>query len=176
MAAGLAADTDVLSRWQALQSLILQVHDTDTPGKVAVVNRFFNGYPQIADLDNWGVRDYWSTPAELVQRGQGDCEDLDIANFYTLIGLGIPEDRLRLTISKVYNAGSQRIAGHMVLVFIADDGSEWVFDNNDRSMRSLVARTDLVPQLSFNRAGQWLFVHTPAGTVQNGLHGFQIRP
>jgi predicted transglutaminase-like cysteine proteinase len=142
-------------RLSDLESLLAEAAALSVHEQLRRVNRFFNAYEQNTDLEIWGANDYWSTPAELLQRGRGDCEDIAIAKYFTLVALGVPESRLRLLITRNFNGGNRRIEGHMVLVYRADDGTDHVLDNTDRVLRQLSARPDLVPRFAFNRSGQW---------------------
>ncbi|CAH1560962.1 conserved hypothetical protein [Vibrio jasicida] len=56
----------------------------------------FQSIEYASDQDVWGKGEYWATPAELLDRTQGDCEDVAIAKYFLLIKQGIPLKRLRL--------------------------------------------------------------------------------
>ena len=65
--------------------------------QIHLVNDFFNKHIQYqTDDDLWQKKDYWATPLESLGVGMGDCEDYVIAKYFTLIALGIPEDKIRL--------------------------------------------------------------------------------
>jgi predicted transglutaminase-like cysteine proteinase len=83
------------------------------------VNAKVNRLPQITDLDNYGVVEYWSYPNK---RG-GDCEDLALEKQRRLVALGFPEDALLLAVVRQANG-----EGHTVLVAETDRG-EFVLDN-----------------------------------------------
>ncbi|MCW5774599.1 MAG: transglutaminase-like cysteine peptidase, partial [Rhodospirillaceae bacterium] len=61
------------------------------------VNAYINRVPYRADIDNYGVDDYWATPREFFARG-GDCEDYAIAKYLSLRALGWPAERLRVAV------------------------------------------------------------------------------
>jgi predicted transglutaminase-like cysteine proteinase len=46
------------------------------------------------DADNYGVPDYWATPAESITRGCGDCEDFAILLCSLLRAYGVPADEV----------------------------------------------------------------------------------
>ena len=48
-------------------------------------------------------KDYWATPIEFMGTGAGDCEDYAIAKYFSLINLGIPEDKLRIPTLHIEN-------------------------------------------------------------------------
>lgn len=83
------------------------------------INAEVNRLPQITDLDNYGVVEYWSYPNK---RG-GDCEDLALEKQRRLVALGFPENALLLTVVRQRNG-----EGHTVLVAETDRG-EFVLDN-----------------------------------------------
>jgi predicted transglutaminase-like cysteine proteinase len=122
------------------------------------VNRFFNSRIRYAaDPETWGQTEYWATPAEVLEKGQGDCEDFAIAKFFTLIKIGVKEDLLSLMYGRIEPGGqAHMVAGYgacdipLILDNIADDvvpadrsrdlrlimgfnlGSLWMFKNNIR--------------------------------------------
>lgn len=88
------------------------------------INAEVNRLPQITDLDNYGVVEYWSYPNK---RG-GDCEDLALEKQRRLVALGFPEDALLLAVVRQANG-----EGHTVLVVETDRG-EFVLDNLNPSI------------------------------------------
>src|SRR5262245_33915070 len=48
-----------------------------------------------SDMEVWGLRDYWETPAELVAKQAGDCEDFAIFKLWLAHLAGIADDRLQ---------------------------------------------------------------------------------
>merc|ERR1711879_201908 len=64
--------------------------------KLTSVNNFFNDYHYKTDDKLYKKADYWATRKEFVFKGAGDCEDFAIAKFFTLIELGVSEDKLSL--------------------------------------------------------------------------------
>ena len=64
------------------------------------VNKFFNLFRFIDDLKLWGVNNYWATPIEFIGVNGGDCEDYSIAKYFTLLELGIPDEKMRITMVK----------------------------------------------------------------------------
>ena len=65
--------------------------------KIKNVNDFFNQIPYKTDVVHWKKQDYWATPFEFMGTGGGDCEDYAIAKYFSLIKLGIPDEKLRIT-------------------------------------------------------------------------------
>jgi len=76
-------------------------------------------------------KDTWQTPDETMERGGGDCEDLQLLKMHTLRILGISDDRMRLQRCFIIGKGDTPNEGHIVLVV---DG-EHVLDNRFDSVR-----------------------------------------
>ena len=66
----------------------------DDKKKLEAVNTFFNFIEYRKDLAHWGKEDYWATPLEFVVSGAGDCEDFAVAKYFTLLELGVPDEKL----------------------------------------------------------------------------------
>lgn len=135
------------------------LHSAATLGeieKLELVNHFFNRIPNESDTAQWGTRDYWASPVELLAANGGDCEDFALAKYFTLRELGVPDERLRLTYTKLYRRETGQIQSHMVLTYYVAPGTEpLVLDNLTDAIKPASHRTDLTPTYSFNAAGLW---------------------
>ena len=123
--------------------------------QVAQVNTFFNRIPRSHDSATWGRKDYWATPAELLQRRRGDCEDVAIAKYFTLRRLGIGNERLRLAYGKIVDMSRGVIEPHMVLIYMPDASVQLILDNLSNDMLRISARDDLVIEYIFNTDSVW---------------------
>jgi predicted transglutaminase-like cysteine proteinase len=140
-----------------------------TPELLAVVNAHYNALRQAPDIETWGREDYWATPAELAERGAGDCEDFAIAKFFELLAYGVAEDKLRLMLVELYDQRRMRIEMHMVLAYYAEPrGDPLILDSFDPEIRPLSLRADLSPRLSFNRVA-WSSIQEREVTPHAGL-------
>jgi len=120
--------------------------------KIHKVNDLINRNEYILDAPQWNKPDYWATPYEVLEAGQGDCEDFCIAKYYTLRRLGVPEHKLRF----LYTRSLTRDQAHMVLAYYPAPGSTpLILDSADNSILPSDQRTDLLPVFSFNRNGLW---------------------
>lgn len=128
--------------------------------KVRKVNDFFNrriDYRE--DIDIWGQTDYWATPLEVMGKGEADCEDYAIAKYFSLLILGVPPDRLRITYVKARIGGTHSTVSvaHMVLGYYPNPTDEPVIlDNLLNDIRPASRRPDLTPVFSFNSDGLWM--------------------
>ena len=125
--------------------------------KLAHVNGFFNQIRSVPDRVNWGVRDYWATPIEMLAVNGADCEDFAVAKYFSLKLLGVAESRLRLTYVRSYERRQRlSITSHLVLLYYRDpDAEPLVLDNLDPEIKPASERADLVPTYSFNADGLW---------------------
>jgi len=120
--------------------------------KINAVNNFFNQIRFVSDEKHWNRKDYWATPVEFLTTYGGDCEDFSIAKYFTLLKLGIPDERLRIT----YVKAIQLNQAHMVLAYYEKDQSEaFILDNLNKKIHSSSSRNDLLPVYSFNREDLW---------------------
>jgi len=135
--------------WQNL----IQTTGRDDRAQLERVNRFFNSMTFVDDDIHWKKADYWATPIEFLASEGGDCEDFAIAKYFTLIKLGIAEDRLTLTYVKAIRLNK----AHMVLTYYPSPGAEpLVLDNLIETIQPSSQRTDLLPVYSLNGSGLWL--------------------
>lgn len=147
---------DPESEWQAL------IGETRAPTMaqtVIRVNHRINTIRKISDQRNWQLADYWATPWETLARG-GDCEDLAIAKYYLLREHGVPESRLRMLFTRMFNSASGRIEAHMVLLYHPEDEDETeprVLDNLRNDVLALSYRRDLIPTAAFDRHDYWIY-------------------
>lgn len=121
--------------------------------KLAKVNTFFNLFTFVDDIKLWGDSNYWATPMEFIGVAGGDCEDFSIAKYFTLLQLGIPDEKLRITMVKATTVNQY----HMVLAYYETPGSvPLVLDNLDKAIKPATQRRDLLPVYSFNGKQLWL--------------------
>jgi predicted transglutaminase-like cysteine proteinase len=117
------------------------------------VNRFFNGFRFIDDISLWGLNNYWATPVEFIGVNGGDCEDYSIAKYFTLLEMGVPDEKMRITMVKAVKLNQY----HMVLAYYDSPASiPLILDNLDGVIKPATQRKDLIPVYSFNGSQLWL--------------------
>ena len=133
---------------------------------IHTVNDFFNRVRFISDDRHWGRADYWATPVELLSTNGGDCEDFSIAKYFTLLELGVPDERLRITYVKAVKLNQ----AHMVLAYYeTPDGEPLILDNLIAKIRPASRRSDLLPIYSFNGSNLWISKERGQGrSIQGG--------
>jgi len=152
-------------RVENLQSLIARNGDSDELEKLEQVNDFFNDVDYNSDWALWDRKDYWATPFEVLGINSADCEDYALSKFFTLISMGVPEEKLRITYVKAVVLGE----AHMVLAYYPEEDAEpLILDNLTGRIRPASDRTDLVPVYSFNGAALWLAVNRVQGKKVGG--------
>lgn len=138
-----------LREWQEL----LQDDQGSERSKLGKINRFFNTLNFVDDAIHWNTTDYWATPIEFLASQGGDCEDFAIAKYFSLMELGIAEEKLALTYVKALRLNQ----AHMVLTYYATPGAEpLILDNLNEAILPASKRTDLLPVYSLNGSGLWL--------------------
>jgi predicted transglutaminase-like cysteine proteinase len=122
--------------------------------KLIAVNNFFNRKIKfVNDIIHWKKKDYWATPFEFIGTGAGDCEDFSIAKYFSLLELGMPDEKLRMTYVKALAINQP----HMVVTYFSKPGTvPLVLDNLNPAILLATKRKDLLPVYSFNGAGLWL--------------------
>lgn len=136
-------------KWSALMDRAPHLSDTE---KLAAVNNFFNQMAWVEDQTLWGEDDYWATPIESLLSNAGDCEDFSIAKYFTLLKMGIAEEKLRIS----YVLLRKENQAHMVLSYYPDAQDDpLILDNlNSRIMKSS-ERDDFQPVYHINSMGIW---------------------
>lgn len=143
---------------RALQVLLTTALDADDETRLKAVNQFFNRRIQFRDdIEVWGQADYWASPLEMLEKGQGDCEDFAIAKYLSLVSLGMPVAKLRLVYVRAQLGGPGGVVqAHMVLAYYAQPQAEpLILDNLITELRPASRRPDLTPVFSFNSDGLW---------------------
>jgi predicted transglutaminase-like cysteine proteinase len=144
------------ARVEEWDSMIQTSKNEPLLNQIKNVNDFFNQLTYKTDIAHWKKKDYWATPFEFMGTGAGDCEDYAIGKYFSLIKLGIPEDKLRITYVIYKKANSRFEQAHMVLTYYHKTGAEPVIlDNIDRRLQLASKRNDLKPVYSFNASGLW---------------------
>ena len=148
-------------KYRDIPILMLTAKDLPEQEKLERVNNFFNqNVDFVDDLIHWSVEDYWATPIEFLATGAGDCEDYSIAKYFTLLELGVDENKMRITYVKAYQLNQ----AHMVLTYFAKPKAvPLVLDNLLPVIKPATQRKDLLPVYSFNGSGLWLAKSRGAG-------------
>ncbi len=159
-----ATATTRIEQWMKLMQTAKNLPEQE---KLKRVNKFFNQRIEfVDDIYLWNKNDYWATPVEFLSRGQGDCEDYSIAKYFTLLELGVPEAKMRITYVKALELNQ----AHMVLTYYSTPRAiPVVLDNLIPEIISADKRTDLQPVYNFNGSGLWLSKERGNGRKVGGI-------
>ncbi|WP_371998519.1 MULTISPECIES: transglutaminase-like cysteine peptidase [unclassified Shewanella] len=149
-------------RAKAWFKIVNDAQQLDDITKLEKVNGFFNLFKFVDDSVLWGESNYWASPMEFIGVSAGDCEDFSIAKYFTLLQVGIPEEKLRITMVKATSVNQY----HMVLAYYETPGSvPLVLDNLDPVIKPATKRSDLLPVYSFNGKQLWLNKEKGRGVI-----------
>ena len=157
-----------LKRIGALLRLMNRLENKSERTKLEEVNRFFNQFRYISDIQLWKQKDYWATRTEFIYKVAGDCEDYSIAKYFTLKQLKIADKKLFLTYSKSLKYKT----AHMVVTYFKTKRSiPLILDNYNGKILPANKRKDLKPIYSFN--GQDLYNAKQKGLGAKVPYGLQ---
>lgn len=142
------ASPNTVDRWEHLLS---EARGLPEKEKLKTVNSFVNSSISYRDdLDTWGAKDYWATPLESLTAGAGDCEDYAIAKYFSLIRLGVQQERIRL----MYVEPTTQRQAHVVLAYyMPGELSPLILDNLTDAIVSAERRRDLKAAFSMGMDG-----------------------
>lgn len=144
---------NVQKRYRAWANLIEALKGKPVDVQLTKVNDFFNQFHYESDMESRGVEDYWKSPEEFINDGGGDCEDYALIKYFTLIILGVPTDKLRIT----YVISTELKQAHMVLAYYDQPEAEpIILDSLESKILKASLRQDLKPIYSFNGNGLWI--------------------
>lgn len=150
-----AAET--ISNWRALLRTSSTLSDSE---KLIRINNFFNLRVNF-DSDSliWKKADYWATPLETLGYARGDCEDLSIAKYISLLLLDVPAEKLKLTFVNATRGLPNNPINqtHMVVSYYPEGNTApLILDNLVEEIRPAAERSDLKPIFSFNKQDMWV--------------------
>ncbi|MEO6580291.1 MAG: transglutaminase-like cysteine peptidase [Sphingomicrobium sp.] len=127
------------------------VADRSPLDRLDAVNRFVNSRVTfVNDIQQFGVSDRWTTGADTLRRGRGDCEDFAIAKLQMLRHAGFSDKDLYLVILRDVS----RRADHAVLVVRAE-GRMLVLDNGTSRIVDSEMIADYRPIFTFSGNNVW---------------------
>jgi len=138
-----------ICHYEELADFLDDKRDDDKWDQLVAVNHYMNTRRYITDPRNWGVKDYWATLGEFMEKF-GDCEDYAIAKYLALKRLGWTDDQLRLAAVKDLNLK----VGHAVLI-VYHQGKTWVLDNQIRRIVATDSIRHYRPVFSINETFWW---------------------
>ena len=139
--------SDAKKRLLELVEILNTLQDADDIKKLTTINDFFNTVEYNNDIKVWNKKDYWATRDEFLGIAVGDCEDYVIAKYFSLLQLGITEEKIFLTYVKAIKYKQS----HMVLTYYKTKTSvPLILDNINTKILPSTKRKDLRPLFNFN--------------------------
>ena len=149
-------------RVRGWRAMVEENQEIDEQSKLLTVNDFFNQLHFLNDSELWKKKDYWATPIEFLGANGGDCEDFSIAKYFTLLELGISDEKMRM----VYVKAIELDQFHMVVAYYANPTSvPVILDNINDEILPADERSDLAPVYSFNGSHLWLMKERGRGQL-----------
>lgn len=143
----------VLEQWR---NLLKAMPSISKEKKLRYINGFFNNWPSIKDIDNYGVKEYWAPPEEFLAKG-GDCEDYAIAKYFALKYLSWPQEDLWIVLVRNKENQDQ----HAVLAARSGDKT-FILDNLSKPVYLILPAqlymNQFTPLFAINEQGIWMFV------------------
>ena len=119
--------------------------------RLEAINHYVNARVRfVDDIRQYGVADMWTSAAQTLSRGRGDCEDYAIAKLQLLRRAGFADKDLYLVILR----DALRRADHAVLVARAD-GRLLVLDNGTDRLFDSYEMVDYRPIVTFSGNRAW---------------------
>lgn len=132
-----------------LKKFLTSIKSLPPKEQIDKVNAYHNKQRYVQDISNWGIRDYWATMMEFINR-DGDCEDYAIAKYMSLKKLGFDTDHMRIVVLQDENL---RVM-HSVLAVYEDD-KIYILDNQTKSVLEDKRIHHYTPIYSINEHAWW---------------------
>jgi len=140
------------SKNQAFAKMVDSARQAGFLAKLERVNRGVNGLIAYRrDKAVYGSLDHWAKPAEILNRGAGDCEDFAILKMTALIGAGVPAQSMSLVVLQ----DSQKGVFHAVLS-VATGSGIFILDNVRNNVVKDTSLPSYVPLYSFSTDRAWI--------------------
>jgi predicted transglutaminase-like cysteine proteinase len=120
--------------------------------KISGINRTVNRIVRyVPDAENYGAKDYWATPDEILARGKGDCEDYAILKMAALKAAGLPSEAMSIVVLR----DVRRNLYHAVLAITTSQG-HFILDNLSDEVKLDRALPSYQPLFSVSADRSWI--------------------
>lgn len=103
--------------------ILLTNLNADNYSIILKINSFVNNTIKYkSDEQNYGLKDYWAKPNEVLKKKSGDCEDIAILKYSLLIKNGIKRENIKIYFTIVKNQGH-------VFLEVIDSNRVYYLDN-----------------------------------------------
>ncbi|WP_244519846.1 MULTISPECIES: transglutaminase-like cysteine peptidase [unclassified Ensifer] len=141
--------------------------------KISGINRTVNRLVRYQpDAENYGSKDYWATPAEILGRGKGDCEDYAILKMAALKAAGLPAEAMAIVVLR----DVRRNFYHAVLAITTSQG-HFILDNLSDEVKLDSALPNYQPLFSVSADRSWIHgVKSTGDKVASTAPLFDVMP
>lgn len=116
------------------------------------INRTVNSLVRYEpDAQNYGAKDHWAAPSEILARGKGDCEDYAILKMAALKELGLPPQSMSIVVVR----DTRRNLYHAVLSVMTSQGY-FILDNLSNEVKLDNALPNYQPLFSVSADRTWI--------------------
>lgn len=166
-----AGMTDYDVRWRRVSSadrndpriaeIAAATADMDAMHKLALVQSEVNHrVTWRADLDGYGVGDYWANAGETLTKGVGDSEDIAVVKIQALKAAGFLPRDLYLSVGRDSKRGAD------ALLLVRAEGQFYVLDDRSERPMSTQQYARFVPVITLGQGRSWLHGRNIAGDAQ----------
>lgn len=90
------------------------------------VNNYVNSFKYKTDMENYGKKEYYASPLEMIKKQSGDCEDYAILKYNILVNeFGLDKNKFKF----VFGTTGKNNEPHILLSY-KDNNKEFYLDNN----------------------------------------------
>ena len=120
--------------------------------KIVKINALVNRVHYRSDKKQYGTGDYWASPMEFFENGNGDCEDYGIAKYFALRAMGVGASHMRLIIAK-----DDQINDFHAVLSVKVGNNFYILDNRTNRIKTDVNLSHLLPIYALNESQWWLY-------------------
>ncbi len=141
--------------------------------KISGINRTVNRIVRYQpDAENYGSKDYWATPDEILARGKGDCEDYAILKMAALKAAGLPSEAMSIVVLR----DVRRNLYHAVLAITTSQG-HFILDNLSDEVKLDSALPNYQPLFSVSADRSWIHgIKTTGDKVASAVPFADVMP
>ncbi|MDC0932290.1 transglutaminase-like cysteine peptidase [Arcobacteraceae bacterium] len=87
---------NALKRLNYIDKTIQDLADAPLHKKLVTINKLVNRLNFMTDIKQWGRKNYWATPLEVIGTNHGDTEDLSLLKYVLMVKVGIDPNDIQL--------------------------------------------------------------------------------
>ena len=143
-----------LVRYELYTQMVEQAQKEKTVKQFDMVNKFFNRINFMEDSVVWKKEDHWATPLQVLGTSAADSEDYALAKYFTLVKLGVDENRLKLV---QYENGNKK-ENIVLLYYFKNKPMPIVLEHQKNKMYVLKSNTQIKEVTRIDKKSPWIEV------------------